>query len=880
MAGARRDRVAEAIGAGVGAVSRLAARHAWATLAVFALVSVVLGAGLRGVEFEENLLEILPRDHPDTLANLNLSRDFPGHHSYVNVNFVADEGKWARANAKLPDRVPPEVLQTAGPTSTSPSEYVGAANISDEVYLRGMEEFYQDWVKDPRYLPPGVQVANVAWNAHVRLINYTNSFDPEKCEPAGQAVACLDEEAYRFPGTDRVSELQFAEDWKTVFTAAPSETSTQASPDWKVTRSVYVYTPIVAGTPLDYNEIGARFHQAYLDYVAAAQAGRLEWDVFDLERSGITDAKIVDDAHGVELAERDLSLLAPIVVVFLVVCLYVAFRSAKAVVVALSSLAVGTLWTYGAMGYLGIPLNTLNLTIVPLILGVGIDYSIHMTREYMEHRSAGLPDAEAFAEAGRRSGFAMLLATLTTVVGLVVVAFSPSLLIAQMGLLSAIALTLVFVVALTYIPAAIVIAHLRVRREDYRPSLLMGSLGGFVSRHRAAFAVLFVLLSAGLVYSSQSLEYETFGNPALNFPEGDQLRDWYEAGQASFFGTDSRAFESNWVILEGDMTTPEAHAYIRALQARLRENDRIRDDSVTGVTNLVLQWQQLKQGTPAAVPVIGLQNLYQQSGNPAFDPYPQTQEEIRQALDEMYACECMRVYTSLFLNRDYTMTVILIDTDTGGTYEGARDILSDVRETLDEPELVRLRKDADVRVALGGYTAFSVLFIETQMPWVTYMTVASLALVLILVLVLWRDVRATLALTVLVLLTTVWWLGTLPPLGIGLAVTLTLPLVFINAIGSDYGLHLISCAKADGDMRRVLENTGKAVLFSMITTLGAFLIFIPMTNLMMRKAMIATSVAMLAIFVVTLLVVPLFYRVRDEGEPEETAVAVDEPSAG
>ena len=36
-----------------------------------------------------------------------------------------------------------------------------------------------------------------------------------------------------------------------------------------------------------------------------------------------------------------------------------------------------------------------------------------------------------------------------------------------------------------------------------------------------------------------------------------------------------------------------------------------------------------------------------------------------------------------------------------------------------------------------------------------------------------------------IVLTTVWWLGTLPLLGIGLAVTLTLPLVFINCIGSE-----------------------------------------------------------------------------------------------
>ena len=74
---------------------------------------------------------------------------------------------------------------------------------------------------------------------------------------------------------------------------------------------------------------------------------------------------------------------------FIAVTLFIAFRNATSVVATFSMLAIAVTWTFGAMGALKIPLNTINLATVPLIMGVGIDYGIHMMNEYQENRGEG-----------------------------------------------------------------------------------------------------------------------------------------------------------------------------------------------------------------------------------------------------------------------------------------------------------------------------------------------------------------------------------------------------------------------------------------------------------------------------------------------------------
>lgn len=839
--GAEEGRLASIIGGAIARSMGWASRKPAVALILVLLLSSVALASLSRVEFEENLIQILPRGNPNTEASLNVSREFPGHHTYTALILKVDPEKWAKANAKLPHRMRPEDMQTRNPETGC---CVGANNISDEVYIRGMEELFQFYRGRLSELPPGVTFFIIAWNSHVKLVNWSNE---KAIRPPGTNV----DYAFAMPGTDPQGEMQFALDWQTVIKVAPSEVTTQASPKWDSMRAVFTYEPPVGGE-LSLSTLGQWFIDTTDAYKAEAAAGRLRWDVFDDGSLSIFDSKVVVDAHQNQLARKNLSILGPLVALFVLISLWVAFRSWKPIAIGMSSLVLGVVWTFGLMVYFDIPLNVLNLTVVPLILGVGIDFSIHLINEFAVLKSEGLQDAAAFREVGRRGGFSMFLATLTTIAGLVVMIYSPSLLIAQLGIVSSLALTIVYVLSIIFIPAALTLLGTSGLATQYRPSLAMAGAAIWVSRRRAAVGLLVAFLTVGLLVGTQFNDYETFGNPARNFPPGDEIRQQQETANKLLYSRDNPDTVSNWIIIEGDITDPGVHSYIRELSRKLAAHPSIRDDSVVSLVNVLSKWIAIKSGSPAA-----LVNLGQEATQPG-STYPATRDSMKRELDSIYASP-FATYASLFVNRGYSITVILVDLTADTTYAGASEAWDNVWGIIDG---AKAAKPAHARVAMGGYTAYSYLFIKYEMPWVQTMAIVTNLVVVVLVFVLSRDWRATAVVGLVNLLATTWWLGLLPWFDIGLSVTLTMPLVFISCIGSDYALHLAWDLRRGVGLRETFGTVGKAVLFSAATDIGAFALFVPMENLMMRRSMLATCIAILAIFVLTLLTVPLFYRER------------------
>ena len=112
---------------------------------------------------------------------------------------------------------------------------------------------------------------------------------------------------------------------------------------------------------------------------------------------------------------------------------------------------------------------------------------------------------------------------LTTVAGLIVMVVSPSLLVAQLGILAAIALIACYVLAILFIPAIVTLMGDRraARKVEYQPSRLMPALATGVTRGRWVVALLLVLLAGAAIASASTIKREAFGDPPRNWLEDD-----------------------------------------------------------------------------------------------------------------------------------------------------------------------------------------------------------------------------------------------------------------------------------------------------------------------------------------------------------------------
>ncbi len=90
--------------------------------------------------------------------------------------------------------------------------------------------------------------------------------------------------------------------------------------------------------------------------------------------------------------------------------LFFDFRSLRDTFLSLVPMLIGMVQTFGILGLLGIPLNPANMIAVPLILGIGVDYGVHIIHDYRTQR--GRKYRLNSSTAG-----SVLITSLTTIIG-------------------------------------------------------------------------------------------------------------------------------------------------------------------------------------------------------------------------------------------------------------------------------------------------------------------------------------------------------------------------------------------------------------------------------------------------------------------------------
>ena len=110
------------------------------------------------------------------------------------------------------------------------------------------------------------------------------------------------------------------------------------------------------------------------------------------------------------------------------------------------------------MVLLGLPMNFFNIFVTTMIIGIGVDYGIHMMHRYRESRDAQTEDLDAgLVETGK----AIVLAALSTTVGFGSLSMSSYPGLRSMGMVAILGAMSTALVAITLLPAYL---SLRVRR--------------------------------------------------------------------------------------------------------------------------------------------------------------------------------------------------------------------------------------------------------------------------------------------------------------------------------------------------------------------------------------------------------------------------------
>jgi hypothetical protein len=100
----------------------------------------------------------------------------------------------------------------------------------------------------------------------------------------------------------------------------------------------------------------------------------------------------------------------------MVVALLILFRGVPLRLLPIISVFIGIVYTLGTMGYVGVPNSTLTSAVFPILVGLGIDYSVQFHQRYTEEL-AHFPPREALPRAAAGIGPAVCIAMLAAALG-------------------------------------------------------------------------------------------------------------------------------------------------------------------------------------------------------------------------------------------------------------------------------------------------------------------------------------------------------------------------------------------------------------------------------------------------------------------------------
>jgi len=605
------------------------------------------------------------------------------------------------------------------------------------------------------------------------------------------------------------------------------------------------------------------------------------------------------------------AIITPFALVLILFVLGVAYRDVLDILMAVLGIVVVLAWVAGIMGWLEIPMNVILIAVPFLLIGLSIDYALHVVMRYREAR-AGTLGNQASPTAGRdgdpeeadrsiRTAMAVGLgsvvlalgaATFSTGVGFLSNVVSPLSAIRDFAVLSAGGILATFVAFGVLLPALKVevdsVLENRLGRSRQKPAFgvgggrvndLLGRFGSLTLRAPVAIIVVALLLSTAGVYGATTLDTEF--NQADFLPQdapawAQQLPGPFAPGTYTIaedfeylsenFRTGSEGGQSQ-VLIRGDLTDPSLLPAIERASGSVGSDSSIQRRADGGAA---------LEGPHTAIRETAAEN---ESFGALVDRHDADgdglpEENLAEVYDRLFAAnpEAASVIVSRSDDGEITSARLILSVQSD---ESAQTIAGDTRSVAasvedeatgitavatGQPVTTAVIQDALLETLVQAFavTIVVILAFLTVLFWIRYRS--------------WSHGAVTLAPVVLSL---TWLLGAMAlfdiPFNSETAVITSLAI----GLGVDYSIHAGERFVDERAHRETLEEalestitgTGGALLASAATTAAGFGVLALALSPPLRRFGIVTGSAILFAFLAVVTILPGLLVVRERLQP-------------
>ena len=577
----------------------------------------------------------------------------------------------------------------------------------------------------------------------------------------------------------------------------------------------------------------------------------------DIEPHALGQAVLDNEIN--DASNESTGQLLILVVVLVIGVLFATFRSPLDVTLTMVALLLAIIWSNGFASFLDFEPSFFAIIVPILLVGLGVDYGIHLIMRYREDLIEDWDIKKASSSSIMYVGSALLLATTTTMVGFLSNVTSDITPIREFGIQVALGVLSAFVIFVTFIPACRVLVDTLYQNKGIKPLsekniklmkekkgeniedtnsslnyfMDIGAKVSLKSPEKVLAVVAVITLLAGVTATGISTEFDF--NDFL--PEEVEITQHFHYLQDEF----STSNEFSFIYISGSVATFDVFNEMNNTQYELADGDKWVNTDQSAMFSPINGMRDLANDNSEINPFDFYDSTFEElfnSRDENGDLVPDTDEDVRYLLDWIMIGDGKTIpnMVSNFIyydeeEDDYTVAYILVNTKSKNAY--FEEVVNElVKDTMSLENLEKEGK-VDSVVVTGPPAIFDVVIKtinETMIGSIAYTILLSF---IILTAVFWyTDGQPLLGIISMlpVLLVLVWILGTMVTIGYTLNVMTILIGALTVGLGVTYAIHISHRFieemehhhSLDKAINNTVKNTGSALFGAAMTTVLGF----------------------------------------------------------
>jgi hypothetical protein len=435
------------------ALAKLHAQHPWKMLLLVLVITIILGAFATQLEQSMRWSDLLPSKSEKTIQYNKVINEFV---TATNI-IVVVEGEEEKIKAFTETVVPQIKLATDAKDGKLYAKRIDYKQDIDFIREHGLMLIKADNLQNMKELYQNPNLVPL-------LTNLNNSFEKEYVGRE-ESISTREKEDNTIIILDSIANLiSVMQDYSSGKIHSPEEA--QKAVDKLILGEPYLLSydkqaliinviPNFSMTDMDKMISGTDTIQEIVDKVKKD---------FPEVKAGLT-GMIPLGRDEMVYGQQSMGYTSIIAFIAILILLILSFRMWAAPLFAILNLAVGLIWAIGLAAILVKSLNIMTSMVTVILIGLGIDFSIHIISIFTENRSIGKPINKSLEDTFLKSGKGILTGGLTTSAAFFALVISSSRGMKEVGIVSSVGLLAILIVTFLFLPSLLVLRERRLEKK-------------------------------------------------------------------------------------------------------------------------------------------------------------------------------------------------------------------------------------------------------------------------------------------------------------------------------------------------------------------------------------------------------------------------------